>query len=478
VLYTLTTGKEQKGIVQVYRIIAKSGENRWVEDHKTSLFSQEGQFVGIDGIAFDITERKRAAHALEYRSNLEKIIMNISRKFINLSSEQINEGINQALKALGEFAEVDRSYIFQFFDEGRKTSNTHEWCAEGITPQVDNLQNISVDTLPWWMDKLGRFENINIPDVEKLPARAKNEKQILQAQSIQSLIVIPMVYNRQLIGFVGFDSVRRQRTCSEETAAMLTIVSEIFVNVLMRRRIGQELAAHHEKMRRAEQLASLGTLSATIAHELNQPLTVMRLFLQQGLRALKDDNDGDKVAEVIDDCLNELTKAARIVDRFRRFARKSAPVYIAKVNLVEVANGIVEILAGTARREKLNLSFTVESCPPYIIGNSLEIEQMFFVLIQNAIQAADGKTERELAISISSQGDQVHLTFADTCSGIRKEDIDKIFEPFFTTKPANLGTGLGLCILERIVKRHGGSVRVESRFGRGTIFYICLPIKS
>jgi PAS domain S-box-containing protein len=249
-------------------------------------------------------------------------------------------------------------------------------------------------------------------------------------------------------------------------------------DITERKRIEQDLAASYEKMRRAEQLASLGTLSATIAHELNQPLTVMRLFLQQGLRAHKDDNDGDKVVEVIDDCLSELTKAASIVDRFRRFARKSAPVYIAKVNLVEIANGIVEILAGTARREKLNLSVTVESCPPYIIGNSLELEQMFFVLIQNAIQAADGKTERELIVTISSQGDQLHLTFADTCCGIKEEDKDKIFEPFFTTKPANLGTGLGLCILERIVKRHGGSVRVESQIGRGTIFYICLPIKN
>ncbi len=251
-----------------------------------------------------------------------------------------------------------------------------------------------------------------------------------------------------------------------------------FVDITDRKRIGRELAVHHEKMRRAEQLASLGMVSATVAHELNQPLTVMRLFLQQGLRALKDDNDGDKVAEVIDDCLSELTKAAGIVDRFRRFARKSAPVYIAKVNLVEVANGIVGILAESARREKLHLSVTVESCPPYIIGNSLELEQMFFVLIQNAIQAADGEAWRELAISISSQGDELLLTFADTCGGIRKEDIDKIFEPFFTTKPANLGTGLGLSILERIVKRHGGSVRVKSRIGRGTFFYICLPIKS
>jgi signal transduction histidine kinase len=341
---------------------------------------------------------------------------------------------------------------------------------------MDNLQGLSVDSTPWWTDKLKKFENIYIPDVDKLPASAKNEKEILQAQSIQSLIVIPMVYNHQLVGFVGFDSVRTKRSWSQESIAMLTIVSEIFSNTLMRRHIQQELDLHYEKMRRAEQLASLGTVSATVAHELNQPLTVLRLFLQQGKRHLEDDNDTDKVIRIIDDCLSELTKAAGIVDRFRRFARKSAPVYIARVNLVEIANGIVDILKESARQKKLELSVTVESCPAYIIGNSAELEQMFFVLIQNAIQAADGQTGRELAITISRQDDQVHLTFTDTCGGIEQQNLDRIFEPFFTTKPANLGTGLGLCILERIVKRHGGSVRVESQPGQGTIFYIALPI--
>ena len=428
----------------------------------------------------DITDRKKAALALKHRREFERLITDISRQFINLSSEQIDEGINQALRALGEFAQVDRSYVFQFSDDSLAMSNTHEWCAEGITSQIDNLQDISVDIVPWWTDKLKKFENIHIPDVEKLPASAKNEKKVLQAQAIQSLIVIPMVYNRQLVGFMGFDSVRTKRTWSEESIAMLTIVSEIFTNTLTRRRIQQELDLYHEKMFRAEQLASLGTVSATIAHELNQPLTVIQLFLQQGLRALKDDNDVDKVAEVIDDCLGEIVKAASTVDRFRRFARKAAPIYVTEVDLVEVAERVVGLLTEGARRKKLDLSVNVESRPPHIIGNSVELEQMFFVLIQNAIQAADEQRQRDMTmtITISTQAGQMQLTFADTCGGIEHKNIDKIFEPFFTTKPPNIGTGLGLCILERIVKRHGGSVRAESQEGDGTIFYIGLPIKN
>jgi len=467
---------ENPTVTTEHRVIAQEGSIRWQQWTNRAIFDEQGNIIEYQAVGRDVTERKKAALALENRREFERLITDISRQFINLSSEQIDEGINQALGALGKFAEVDRSYIFQFFDDGRKINNTHEWRAEGITPQIDNLQNLSVDMVPWWMGKLAKFENIYIPDVEKLPARAKNEKQILQAQSIQSLIVIPMVHNRQLVGFVGFDSVRRQRTWSEEGIAMLTIVSEIFTNILMRKRIQQELDSYYEKMRRAEQLASLGTVSATIAHELNQPLTVIKLFLQQGLRALKDDNDVDKVEEVIDDCLGEVTKAAGTVDRFRRFARKAAPIYVTEVDLVEVAERVVGLLTEGARRSKLNLSVNVENRPPHIIGNSVELEQMFFVLIQNAIQAADGETRQDMKITISSADNRVQLTFADTCGGIEQENIDKIFEPFFTTKPADVGTGLGLCILERIVKGHGGSVRVESQEGHGTIFYISLPV--
>jgi PAS domain S-box-containing protein len=460
------------------KILTAQGKEREIEVAWNYLRDTKGRVKGFLSVLTDITERKHTAETLEYRMNLEKLITNISTNFINLSAEEIDNGINQALKTLGEFAEVDRSYVFQFSDDDQKTSNTHEWCADGITPQIHNLQDLSVDSTPWWMDKLRKFETIHIPDIEKLPARAKNEKEILRAQSIKSLIAIPMVYNRRLVGFMGFDSVRRKRTWSEEIITLLTIVSEIFVNTLMRKRTHQELDEYHEKMFRAEQLASLGTLSATIAHELNQPLTVMQLFLQQGLRDIKKGRDIDKVAEKLKDSLEEVSKAAVIVDRFRRFARKSSPRRdISEVNPVEIANRITGVLAEGALRAKLNLSVDVKNHPPHILGNVVEFEQIFFVLIQNAIHAADGKTWRDLKITISSQNSQLQLTFADTCGGIDPEHINRIFEPFFTTKPADIGTGLGLCILERIVKRYDGSVRVESKPGYGTIFYICLLIR-
>ena len=101
---------------------------------------------------------------------------------------------------------------------------------------------------------------------------------------------------------------------------------------------------------------------------------------------------------------------------------------------------------------------------------------MFFALIDNAIHAAENKYNRQLVISGSVIGDYVELRFADNCSGITPENIDRIFEPFFTTKPTGQGTGLGLCIVRDIVLRANGKIRVESVYGIGSTFIITLPL--
>ncbi len=95
----------------------------------------------------------------------------------------------------------------------------------------------------------------------------------------------------------------------------------------------------------------------------------------------------------------------------------------------------------------------------------------------NAIQVADGKKIRQFIISGAVKNEHIELSFSDNCGGIAPENIDKIFEPFFTTKPKGQGTGLGLCIVQSIVSRAGGKIRVESKFGEGSTFFVTLPTK-
>src|SRR5262249_7398120 len=170
-----------------------------------------------------IKERDRIEQALTHRVEFEKLITGISTNFINLATAEIDNGIRQALQSIGQFAGVDRSYVFLIYDNQTRSDNTHEWCAEGIEPQIDKLQGLRPpESFPWCMERLSRFEAVHIPRVADLQSEV--DKLILQSQSIQSLIVVPMVRGKTLIGFLGFDSVRRETQWSEEMIVLLKVV--------------------------------------------------------------------------------------------------------------------------------------------------------------------------------------------------------------------------------------------------------------
>lgn len=112
---------------------------------------------------------------------------------------------------------------------------------------------------------------------------------------------------------------------------------------------------------------------------------------------------------------------------------------------------------------------------PKFTSDPGEMEQIFFMLMENTIQAADGKKERQLNIRAARQDDAIVLTFTDDCGGIAPQDLDKIFEPFWTTKPRGQGTGLGLNIVRNILFVRDGTIRVESQVDRGTTFFVTIP---
>jgi len=237
----------------------------------------------------------------------------------------------------------------------------------------------------------------------------------------------------------------------------------------------KELDAYRAKMVQLEQCASLGTCSAMLSHQLNEPLTVVRLALEYSLESLQTTSCPDAVTEQLDAALRGVSKITSLATQFRRFARQGVPRTSSKVDLNAVANHIVHLFQELAQqaRTALHLQGFGTLAPVYLKG---DIEQLFFVLMENAIQAADGKHHHEVTISGAVRDEHIELRFTDDCGGIAAEDQKRLFEPFFTTKPARLGTGLGLCVAKRIVSEDGGDIRVESKPGEGSTFVVSLPI--
>lgn len=183
----------------------------------------------------DVTDRKAVETAIEQRHRIEDLISSISTKFINLPSNEIDVGIVDALRAIGQLTCVDRSWV-ALLSEGKQVLHfTHEWCAEGITLTHGSLQPMSVEAIPWAMEQFSRMETVYIPRVADLPAEAKIEKESFQSFEVQSAIMMPMVHRRALIGLVSFDSVRSEKTWTTDDMALLRITGEIFANALERK---------------------------------------------------------------------------------------------------------------------------------------------------------------------------------------------------------------------------------------------------
>lgn len=240
--------------------------------------------------------------------------------------------------------------------------------------------------------------------------------------------------------------------------------------------MAEELDVYREQINRTERLAALGTLSATVAHELNQPLTVIRLMLQNCLVELHEVKASHAIIDNIEDSLAEVDKSSGIIQRFLAASRPADSLSTRQVDAGKIPEIIAGLFAHSAKRARisLNLGKELPDILPCVYG-SADMEQIFFILTENAIHAADGSRQRRLDISGSCENGQVKLKFTDDCSGIEAENIKRIFEPFFTTKPREEGTGLGLSIVKRILDRHDGSIRVESTAGKGTTFHISLP---
>ena len=173
---------------------------------------------------------------LNYSESFEREVLQLSLHLSIVPNSEISSALDFALSRIGSFLSADRAYIFELDYGGKAMSNTHEWCNQGINPEIDNLKNIPCEILPMWMAALNRNENILIPAVEDLDDSWKEEKQILESQGIKSLVVIPIHIETVLVGFVGLDSVVKNRVYNSSEVIILKIWSNMLSGSISKQR--------------------------------------------------------------------------------------------------------------------------------------------------------------------------------------------------------------------------------------------------
>jgi signal transduction histidine kinase len=236
-------------------------------------------------------------------------------------------------------------------------------------------------------------------------------------------------------------------------------------------------ASMEQQMIATERLASLGTLSAGVAHEINNPLAIinesvgwMRLILQKDeLAEMPRKEDFEKALGKIE---KGVDRARRITHQLLETVRKNKSVFT-QVDLKEVAQEAVELLGQETKNRDIHFFYEMEESACTIWSDPYQLRQVLINLLTNAIHSMD--TGGRITIILKAGVDDIILTIRDTGNGIPKENLDKIFEPFFSTKSPGKGTGLGLFVTRSIIDKLGGKVTVKSRLGHGTSFSITLP---
>jgi C4-dicarboxylate-specific signal transduction histidine kinase len=230
----------------------------------------------------------------------------------------------------------------------------------------------------------------------------------------------------------------------------------------------------------ASKLATLGEMAAGIAHELNQPLNVMKIgsdFLREMASKGKKISD-EELDTVTEEISSQVDRASGIINHMREFARV-ADIRTDKVDINKPIADIFTILGEQLRLRQIEVELDLDDDLPPIMADSNKLEQVFINLVTNARHAMEetmsGSTKLLKIRSFTDNGDIV-VTVSDTGNGIPKDIIDRIFDPFFTTKEVGKGTGLGLSISYGIVKDFGGTIRVESEVGTGTTFELRFPV--
>lgn len=238
-----------------HRIVVDSGI-KWVRERAEFTLDSSGEIVGSIGTVQDITERKRTEEELKRRHDFERIITGISTRFINLDPEEIDHAINESLGTIGDFTGADRCILFFFRKDSITADNTHEWCADGIESHKHLLQGINESIYTYMTNILFRSEVVSIPRMADFLPENDSEKISFMNMGIQSLMMVPIEFKKTVVGFLGLDAVRKEKTWSPDIAAFLRIVGEVFAGALERRRAETALISSEERFKRLLQNSS------------------------------------------------------------------------------------------------------------------------------------------------------------------------------------------------------------------------------
>ncbi len=299
---------------------------------------------------------------------------------------------------------------------------------------------------------------------------------------LHATCVIPLWVKDELVGSINLLAPASDREFDEGDLRFFRDFGQEVARSIRNALLIQQLKISNEELRdtqsqllQAAKLTAIEQLATGIAHEIHNPLTIIsgkaQILLLQKDQKLYD----EKVEEVLKTIVKQTRRAADITKKLLMFSRGSTPSR-ERLRLEDILEDTISLIAYQTSLEGIQIQRLVAEDLPDFFGNVQELREVFFNLILNALEAAGPDSRIQIGVTFQKADKVFLIQVADNGPGIPREDLDKVFNPFFTTRPE--GIGLGLFVTQQIVHRYGGSIRVESEPGEGTLFVIELPLET
>jgi C4-dicarboxylate-specific signal transduction histidine kinase len=257
---------------------------------------------------------------------------------------------------------------------------------------------------------------------------------------------------------------------------MIHIMSDLSETTAEVQRREHELREKQEQLVQAGKLATLGELTTGVAHELNNPLNNIGLFVGNVIDMIElDVADRERMLKELGSAMQQVRKATEIISHLRTFGRAAA-VSREPVAINEIIERALSLMHEHLRLRQIEVKLRLPKQSPVVMGNPIQLEQVFINLLTNARDALAGAPRKRITISCAVRCSVVELALQDSGPGIPPGLEQRIFDPFFTTKEVGAGTGLGLSITYGIIKEHQGTISISNRPGVGATFLIQLPL--